>query len=191
MGVPQTKEGLFTYADYYSWDDEERWELIDGVAYNMSPAPVRRHQQALLSLVRAIAAVTDRGPCETYIAPFDVRFSADESTHTVVQPDISVFCDETKLDDRGAVGPPDLVVEILSPATSHKDMTAKLALYERHGVREYWIVNADAPWVMVYRVGSDRRYAKPDYYREGESVPSEVLGGAEIPLAEVLPRRTG
>ncbi|TVQ96413.1 MAG: Uma2 family endonuclease [Spirochaetaceae bacterium] len=186
MGVPKTKSERYTYADYYSWDDDERWELIDGVAYNMSPAPVRRHQQVLLRLVRLVSDITDRGSCETYVAPFDVRFSADEETDTVVQPDISVFCDPSSLDDRGAIASPILVIEILSPSTSHKDMTVKLELYERHSVREYWVVNADAPWVMVYRLGDDARFRKPDYYRTGEAVVSEVLSGERIALGDFL-----
>ncbi len=182
MGAPQVKAETYTYADYLSWDDGERYELIHGVVYNMSPALTRRHQQVLGKLFQAVAGITDRGPCETYVAPFDVRFTADELTDTVVQPDISVYCDPTALDDRGAIGAPDLVIEILSPSTSHKDTTQKLALYEARGVREYWIVNADAPWVMVYR-GDEGRYRKPDYYRVGESVRSDVLGGAEIELS--------
>ena len=186
MGVPKTRSERYTYAEYSSWDDDERWELIDGVAYSMSPAPVRRHQQVLLRLVRLVSDITDRGSCETYVAPFDVRFSADEETDTVVQPDISVFCDSSSLDDRGAIGSPTLVIEILSPSTSHKDLTVKLELYERHGVREYWVVNADAPWVMVYRLGDDGRFQKPDYYREGDSVVSEVLSGERIALGDFL-----
>ena len=186
MGAPQVKGGKYTYADYLTWDDDERYELIDGVVYLMSPAPVRKHQKVLLKLARAVADITDRGPCETYVAAFDVRFTTDESTDTVVQPDNSVYRDPKSLDDRGAIGAPDLVIEILSPSTSHKDMTQKLALYEEHGVREYWIVNADAPWVMVYRQGADGRYRKPDYYRADESVRSDVLGGAEIEVAAVV-----
>ena len=186
MGIPKEKEGVFTYADYYRWDDGERWELINGVAYNMSPAPNRRHQQILGKLFRAIAEITDQGSCETYIAPFDVRFTADEETDTVVQPDISVFCDNAKLDERGAVGTPDLAVEILSPSTSHKDMSEKLRLYEERGVREYWIVNGDVPWIMVYRLGPDGRYGKPDYYRPGEVIKSRVLEDAEFPVNRFL-----
>jgi Uma2 family endonuclease len=156
----------------------------------MSPAPARSHQRILGELFRRIADITDTGPCETYLAPFDIRLQddpagidTDETTTTVVQPDISVFGNPEILDERGARSAPDLVVEILSPATSYKDQTHKLALYERHRVREYWIVNGEARWVMVYRLGEDNRYGKPDYYRAGqekEVIVSAVLGGAEI-----------
>lgn len=189
MGLPNEQSSGFTYADYLTWPEGERWELIEGVAYSMSPAPTRSHQRILLHLARVIGAITDAGPCETYLAPFDVRLrepaphpaagSADEATTTVVQPDISVFCDPSVLDERGADGAPDLVVEIASPSTMYKDQTQKLTLYERHGVREYWIVNGEARWVMVYRLGADGRYGKPDYYRAGhndEQIESAVLG---------------
>lgn len=195
MGLPKEQTGGFTYADYLTWPEGERWELIDGVAWNMSPAPTRSHQRILGALYRTIAGIIDTGPCEVYLAPFDVRLPdvptrdnaepEDDSVTTVVQPDISVFCNPAVLDERGAHGAPDLAVEILSPSTSYKDQTHKLRLYERCGVREFWIVNGDAGWVMVYRLGADNRYAKPDYYRAGddqEVIVSAVLGGAEISL---------
>lgn len=201
MGIPKRKDGLFTYADYVNWPDDERWELIDGVAYDMSPAPNRLHQQILGRLYRCLAEITDRGSCETYLAPFDIRLSeppaesiadskrapeptqSPETITTVVQPDISVFCRPELLDDHGAHGAPDIAIEILSPATSHKDQTEKLALYERHGVREYWLVNGESRFVMVYRLGADARYDKPDYYNDDDQVVSNVLGGAQIPLS--------
>ena len=194
MGLPKHKEGTFTYADYLHWPDEERWELIHGVAYNMSPAPGTAHQRVVFDIARRIAEVTDNGPCETFIAPFDVRLSAgapgetaeaDEAVETVVQPDISVFCDPEKIDDRGAKGAPDLIVEVLSPATAHKDQTEKLKLYDEAGVREYWIVNAEAGYVMVYRRGSSGSFGKPDYYTRDESAESEVLN-ASIPLTPLF-----
>lgn len=196
MGLPKHKEGTFTYADYLQWPDDERWELIHGIAYNMSPAPGTAHQRVVGEVFRRIADVTDNGPCETFIAPFDVRLSegappsdtasdTDETVETVVQPDISVFCDPAQTDERGAKGAPDLVVEVLSPATAHKDQTEKLRLYERAGVREYWIVNAEAAYVMVYRRGASGGFGKPDYYTREERLESEVLG-ASIPLATVF-----
>ena len=198
MALPEKRPGGYTYADYAAWPDEERWELIDGVPWNMSPAPGRSHQQVLGTIFRRVAAITDSGPCETYVAPFDVRLvepagerhwdadePPDDSVTTVVQPDISVFCRPEVLDERGAHGAPDLIIEILSPSTSYKDQSTKLALYERHRVREYWIVNPDAAWVMVYRLGDGERYGKPDYYTAGESAVSDVLGGARIALDDV------
>ncbi len=160
----------------------------------MSPAPTPEHQTILGRLFRKIADITDRTGCMTLVAPLDVRLSDDPSTDeddvpTVVQPDISVFCDRSRLDDKGAGGAPDLIVEILSPSTGYKDQTTKLALYERHGVREFWIVNGDAGWVMVYRLEGDGRYGKPDYYHRDEAVRSDVLGGAEIDADSFLKPR--
>lgn len=194
MAPPQREEnGTFTYADYLTWPEEERWELIHGVAYNMSPAPGRNHQLLLGDVYTAIRQHTKTGNCEIYLAPFDVRLNpnqdvADDQTDTVVQPDISVFCDLTKLDDRGAKGAPDLVVEILSPSTGYKDHTEKLALYEASGVREYWIVNPDAAYIMVYRLQEDSRYGKPDYYLRDEELVSKVLGDPPIDLTQVFRR---
>ena len=113
----------------------------------------------------------------------------DEEITTVVQPDISVFCNTGLLDDRGAHGAPDLVVEILSPSTSYKDQTVKLALYERYKVKEYWIVNGDVPNVMVYRLGDKGKFEKPDYYRIDEDVYSKVLRDAKIPVSAFLKKR--
>jgi len=201
---PKKLDQSFTYKDYLLWSEDERWELIDGIAYDMSPAPMREHQRILLSLAKIISDITDKGACETYIAPFDVRLPEraelediiDEDITTIVQPDISVFCNTELLDDKGAHGAPDLVVEILSPevagasrklvsdqpSTGYKDQTTKLALYERYHVKEYWLVNGDIPSVMVYRLGDDTKFGKPDYYRIGEDVFSKVLGGENIPL---------
>jgi Uma2 family endonuclease len=192
MALPKEQAGGYTYGDYREWPADERWELIDGIAWSMSPAPSPDHQTILGALFRKIADITDRTGCTTFPALLDVRLADDaqqsaEETTTVVQPDISVFCDPSKLAEKGANAAPDLVVEILSPSTGYKDQTEKLALYERHGVREYWVVNGDAGWVMVYRLQPDRRYGKPDYYRRDESVNSEVLGGEEIAAAAFLP----
>jgi Uma2 family endonuclease len=183
VAVPKAKDNPCTYADYAAWPEGERWELIEGVPYDMSPAPKRRHQDVLLNLARVVSNITDKGPCETYIAPFDVRLSekadaSDEEVITVVQPDLSVFCKPDRLDDRGAHAAPDLAVEVLSESTGYKDQTVKLSLYEKYGVREYWLVNGEVPWIMVYRLGPEGKYGKPDYYQPGEKIRSEVLESA-------------
>jgi Uma2 family endonuclease len=139
MGPLAEKKGeLFTYSDYLTWDDDERWELIDGVAYNMTPAPSRFHQQVYGDLYRQLANFFLNTSCKVYAAPFDVRLpemdDVDMSTRTIVQPDISVICDPSKLDERGCKGAPDLVVEILSPATARKDMKEKFLRYESEGI---------------------------------------------------------
>ena len=191
MSSPKEQSAGYSYGDYKTWGDDERWELIDGVAFSMSPAPTPRHQGTLGALFRRMAEIADGIGCRTFVAPLDVRLpdypeQSDDDVSTVVQPDITVFCDQTKIDDRGAHAAPELAVEILSPSTGYKDQSSKLALYERHGVGEYWVVNVDAAWVMVYRLGKDGCYDKPDYYRRNELVRSDVLGGAEIATNDFL-----
>jgi Uma2 family endonuclease len=159
MSEPAKKDDrIYTYADYCRWPDDERWELIDGVAYNMSPAPGRQHQEISGEIFAAIHSFLKDKPCRVYAAPFDVRLpeharQEDDEITTVVQPDVSVFCNKEYLDEHGAVGPPDIAVEILSPYTSVKDQREKLELYERFGVTEYWIVDPANRVMWVYRLG--------------------------------------
>ena len=154
MGLAKKNEQRYTYADYVGWSDGIRYELIDGYAYAMSPAPTRRHQYVVLELARQIATVLKGTPCCPYIAPFDVRLprdnEADDDVDTVVQPDISVICDPAKLDERGCRGAPDWIIEVLSPSTSGHDQIVKRALYERVGVREYWLVHPVDNVVTIY-----------------------------------------
>lgn len=132
----------FFYSDYLQWD-EGRWELIDGVIYDMTPAPSRLHQRISMDLAAKIHGQLVKGPCEVYTAPFDVRLLpagtdvSDDKIDTLVQPDIVIVCDQAKLDDRGCLGAPDLIIEIMSPATAAKDLKIKRDLHERHGVKEY------------------------------------------------------
>ena len=181
----------FTYGQYCQWDDGERWELIDGVPYNMSPAPVRRHQGILMRVSLIVGNFLAGKPCQVYFAPFDVRLpdlsdQDDSDVLTVVQPDLVVICDEKKLDDRGCRGAPDLVVEILSPSTSRKDIGVKFSLYERHGVREYWIIHPAEESLMVFTIGEDGKYGRPQGYGRGDLAASTVLEGLELNLEEVF-----
>ena len=143
MAQPLRKEeARYTYADYMAWEDGERWEIIEGVPYLMSPAPTWVHQGISGELFLQIATFLKGKPCKVYAAPFDVRLfpADDDSDDTVVQPDIVVVCDRSKLDRSGCRGAPDMLVEILSPSTARHDQLVKLQLYKKAGVREYWIV---------------------------------------------------
>ena len=154
MSRAAAKPDALTYADYLSWDDDTRWQIIEGEAHAMSPAPSRVHQSLLLALASAVHRYLRGRPCEAYIAPFDVRLAepgeSDDEASTVVQPDLLVVCDSHKLDRRGCRGAPDWIVEILSPATAGIDQVKKRRLYERHGVREYWLVHPIDHVVTVY-----------------------------------------
>jgi Uma2 family endonuclease len=180
----------YTYGDYLLWDDGERWELIDGVVYNMSPAPNRRHQKISGEFFRQFANFLIGKPCQVYASPFDVRLpeggEAESDISTVLQPDISVICDSHKLDDAGCVGAPDLIVEILSPATSRKDHKEKFNRYERAGVKEYWLVDPLANTVTVFKLGNDNRYGRPDVYGDEEKIVVGILPDLEIELALVF-----
>lgn len=192
MALPKFKEDdRFTYADYLTWDDDQRWELIDGVAYCMSPVPNRIHQKWLGELHRQIANYLDGRRCEVYLAPFDVRLqdfldASDEETFTVVQPDIMVVCDNEKLDDRGIKGAPDLVVEIISPSTAKRDITTKYELYQRHGVKEYWIIYPNDRTLLIYRLSDDNRYASPEVFGDDDIVPVSLLGDLVIDMGKVF-----
>jgi len=179
----------FNYADYLTWPDDERWEIIEGVAYDMSPAPSTEHQGISFRLSGILYDFLKDKECEAFAAPFDVRLAAgkdeaDEEIQTVVQPDLAVICDQSRLDKRGCLGAPDITVEILSPATSYKDQTEKLLLYEKHGVKEYWIFNPDAKYVMIYRL-EGVKYGKPEYLTESDTLESKTLRGLKIELSDV------
>jgi Uma2 family endonuclease len=186
----QKDDRVYTYGDYVTWPEEERWELIDGVAYNMSAAPSTRHQVILGSL-HALARQALAGTrCRPYLAPFDVRLpeanEEDDRIKSVVQPDLTVVCDSTKIDKRGCRGAPDLAAEILSPTTAYKDQTRKLDLYERRGVREYWVLNPEAETVMVYLLGADGRYGRPQVLLRHETLRSSAVPALVLELAEVF-----
>ena len=191
MPLPQLKKDTkFTYGDYANWPEDERWELIDGDAYNMSPAPSRRHQQISRDLGVQIANFLSDKSCEVYFAPFDVRLpeadEPDEDIETVIQPDIVVVCDKNKLDDKGCRGAPDIIIEILSPATAPKDMKIKLSLYEKHGVKEYWVVHPIDNIVMAFKLGKNKKYGKPEVYTEEDKIKTGILEGLEIELEKVF-----
>ena len=182
----------FTYADYAKWPEGERWELIDGEAYDMSPAPSRHHQDISQTLENHITKFLDanKGPCRMYHAPFDVLLSEsdepDDDVATVVQPDILVVCDNKKLTPKGCRGAPDLVIEILSPTTAAKDLSEKLQLYERHGVKEYWVVDPHERFLLAHLLGQDGTYARPAAYGPENKVESRVMPGLVVDCAELF-----
>jgi len=183
MPMPQKNaEYKYTYADYCSWDDDERWELIDGVPYAMSPAPRREHQEILGELFAQLREYLKCKPCKVFIAPFDVRLNADDDDGTVVQPDIVVVCDRSKLDERGCKGAPDLLIEITSPSTARHDRVTKLNKYQQAGVREYWIVDPDTKTVQVCVFERGGVWG----YDDTNTAPLSVLPGCEINLSDVF-----
>lgn len=180
----------YTYRDILSWPEGERWELIDGVPYDMTPAPSPKHQQISFNLSGDIRVLLLGHPCQGFSAPIDVFLAHDnqagEDVDTIVQPDVIVVCDQTKITNNGIKGAPDLVVEILSPSTSLKDRNEKLRLYERSGVKEYWLVNPQDRTLTVFLLKDDGHYALPVTYGEQATVPLSVLEGLHIDLQRVF-----
>jgi Uma2 family endonuclease len=183
MPLSQKREH-YTYADYATWPDDVRYELIGGEAWLMSPAPAQRHQEICIEIVRQLADYLDDKPCRVFIAPFDVRLNAEADDDTVVQPDILVVCDKAKLNGKNCVGAPDMIVEVLSPSTTKHDRITKLALYRRYGVREYWTVDPDVPLVETH-ILKDGDYIIRRYGDSGE-VAVIVLDGCVINLDKVF-----
>lgn len=180
----------YTYRQYCEWPDTERWELIDGIAWSMSPAPARRHQDICGSLFRQFSNFLEGTPCRIYFSPFDLLLpeanEADDWVDTVVQPDLVLICNRDILTDYGARGVPDLIIEILSPSTARKDTREKFLLYEKKGVPEYWIVDPVADIVTVFKRGRDTRYGRPDIYGAEETIPVTILPGLAIILEPVF-----
>jgi Uma2 family endonuclease len=179
----------YTYANYLTWRFQERIELIKGKLFKMAPAPARKHQQSSLELTRQISNFLFKKECKIYTAPFDVRFpkgEGDDQVFTVVQPDICVICDKSKLDDRGCVGAPDFIIEILSPATAKKDVKDKFQLYQEYGVREYWIVSPEDKIVDVFLLDDSGKYQLIGKYTEDDLIKVNIFEGLNISLAEVF-----
>jgi Uma2 family endonuclease len=176
----KTKKG-FTYADYLTWPDDERWELIDGEAYNMTPAPTTRHQNIVYNLSFILKSKLLNKSCRPFVAPTDVVLSE----YNVVQPDVFVVCDEKKITEN-IQGSPDLIIEVLSPATALKDKREKKALYEKYGVKEYILIDPSALVVERFLLEDDRVYGKGGIFGPKEVLPLVSLKEIEIPLWEIF-----
>ena len=172
-----------TYGDLRRWGDDTRWEIIDGQAYAMT-GPSWQHQSVTAGLVAQLLAYFRAHGCRVLPAPFDVRLprgsEPDDAIETVVQPDISVVCDPTKLDERGCRGAPDLVVEVLSPSTAGRDHLIKRALYERHGAREYWLVHPIDRIVTVHRRKGEGAFGPSELFEARGVQRMEGFAGLEI-----------
>jgi Uma2 family endonuclease len=180
---------LFTYGDYLKWPEDERWELIDGIAYNMTPAPSTLHQDILGEIIWQLRTILRGKPCRAFVAPFDVRLSKqgwkDQEVTTVVQPDIVVICDPSKIDKRGGVGAPEFIIEIISPSTAAKDQIVKTALYEKHGVREYWILHPFDAVLTMRTLDSTGHFKAPRIVELTDKVNVSALPGLEIDLEPI------
>ena len=182
MPLPQKTSQKYTYADYITWPDEERWELIEGTAYNMSPAPTTRHQIITGNFYRVLSNNLIGHRCKTFIAPTDVVFSE----HDVVQPDVLVVCDQKKITEKNISGAPDMTVEVLSPQTALKDIREKKSLYEKYGVKEYIIIDPLEQYLERFLLQEDGAFNKGEIFGPEETFSPASLEGIEIPLREVF-----
>ncbi|GHV30940.1 hypothetical protein FACS1894167_12520 [Synergistales bacterium] len=180
----------YTYGDYKTWDDDTRWELIDGEAFCMSPGASNYHQLLFGALHMELALRFKGKKCKVYAAPFDVLLpNGDEDEDdivNVVQPDIMIVCDRSKIHFRGIIGAPDVVFEILSPSTSKRDLSVKLGLYERAGVREYFVVNPYDESVTAFGENSGSRFSKKTVYSASDVLKFDTFAELEIPLTQIF-----
>ena len=184
----------YSYADYLTWQFDEMVELIKGKIFKMSPGPNRYHQEVSGNLYIQIRQLLQNSQCKAYHAPFDVRLplpehrQTPEKIDTVVQPDICIVCDLDKLDNQGCNGAPDWIIEILSPATSNRDLTEKFDIYQSSGVKEYWIVHPTDATVIPYRLGEDGLYKTLRMTPFGieDEIPSSIFPGYVLKLKEVF-----
>ncbi|MFL0197635.1 Uma2 family endonuclease [Clostridium sp. WILCCON 0269] len=179
------KNKTYTYADYMNYSENERIELIEGKIYAMSPAPSRIHQELISELITIFNNYikSNNGNCKVYPSPFDVFLTNGEdldNCKNIVQPDISVICDRNKLNDKGCIGAPDMIIEIVSPYNPSNDYVRKLGLYEHSGVKEYWIVNPMNKSMLVYRLDDTTHYAAPETYNFTDTIRVGIYDSLEI-----------
>ena len=185
----------YNYADYLTWVDDKRRELFDGFV-TMMAGPLTIHSRITTNIVsRAWSFIMRRkGKCKIFHSPIDVRLpkngeTADDKIYTVVQPDIVVVCDPSKIDDKGIIGAPDLVVEVLSPSNTRLMMRTKFDLYEEAGVKEYWVVYPKSG-VTVYLLKDNGKYDNGTtydvVYKPDAKIPVHTVKGLKIPLKELF-----
>ncbi|MGJ7030534.1 Uma2 family endonuclease [Niabella hirudinis] len=181
----------YSYADYFRWKFQERVELLRGWIHKMSPAPGMKHQSISLTLTLQIGNYFKGKTCKVFTAPFDVRLpdtknrKRDELVFTVVQPDICIICDAEKIDDRGCIGAPDLVIEILSPGNTQKEMGIKFDLYEESGVKEYWLVEPQDKVVLVYLL-KEGKYVGLKPFTEDNEISSALFPDLKFKVSDIF-----
>ena len=179
----------YSYSDYMLWQFQDRVELIKGFISKKSPAPNRSHQTVSQNVNFRILSFFEKHPCKVYAAPFDVRLpiKSKEKDSTVVQPDLCIVCDESKLDEQGCNGAPDLIVEIISPNNKKHDLDTKFKLYEEAGVLEYWIIEPLEKMVLVYTL-RDGIYIGLKPQIEGEIIESPLFPDLKVAVDDVFYR---
>lgn len=177
----------YTYADYLTWRFQERVELIMGKIFKMSPAPTSQHQHLTTAISSGIFQFLKNKTCKVFSAPFDVSLpDASGINNTVVQPDITVVCDQSKIKQDGCHGAPDLVVEVISKSSVKKDLHEKFTVYEHARVKEYWIVNPNDRSLIIFLLDATGHYLPSKPLTRGDKAHSSVLPGFELDLDELF-----
>lgn len=187
MLLPQSEQ-IYTYKEYLNWPEGERWEIFEGIPY-MQAAPSWQHQAISRELIIQFGNYLKEKSCNVFSSPFDLVLTNDtdeKESRNVFQPDLLVVCDSSKLISTGYVGVPNLIVEIVSPSTARNDKFYKFNIYEKFGVREYWIIEPDIKLVSVFTLNEDKRYGRPQIYSELDKVKVQVLENLEIDLSDVF-----
>ncbi len=187
MPLPK-QEQIYTYADYLTWDEKERWEILDGVPF-MQAAPSRIHQEISMELSTQFHTYLKGKLCRVFAAPFCVRLDVVENeadTKNIVEPDITIVCDGSKLDEKGCKGSPDMIVEITSPSTGKIDRIVKFNLYEHAGVREYWVVEPDQKLVSVFLLQSDNRFGRPGMFTDKDKITVAIFPDLVVDLKDIF-----
>jgi Uma2 family endonuclease len=183
-------KATYTYADYLTWRLEEIVELIKGKLYIMSPAPASYHQKISGKIFGEMYTYFKNHPCNLFSAPFDVRLIKEKkennNIYTVVQPDICVICDDEKIDEKGCIGSPDLIVEIVSPSSIKKDYAEKYDLYQENGVKEYWIINPDAFTLHQYFLNEKNVYEEKEIFIKKGTLTSFVFPELTIDIPTIF-----
>ena len=184
---------VYTYEDYLSWPENERWEIIDGVAYDMAP-PSTDHQRVIGNLYLALGNYLKGKQCQGFLAPFGVTFDKNvkgENITTVVEPDLTVICDKSKITKKGCKGSPDLIIEVLSRTTASHDVIRKRRLYESNGVLEYWIVDPSNQIITRLHLNEESlEYEQPEYFVREHIITTIILPELQIELNDIFPEIT-
>lgn len=190
MAIQEIHNKIYTYEDYLKFLDNEIVEIIDGKIFAMSPAPSRIHQELIMEISAEIRNYikANNGKCKVYPAPFDVVLIEDneneKDSKNIVQPDISVICDKSKLNDKGCLGSPDMIVEVVSKYNPGNDYVKKLYLYEKYKVKEYWIVNPMKNNILVYTL-THTGYSEPDVYSFSDKIKISIFENLEIDFSSI------
>lgn len=183
----------YSYADYLNWRLTQTVELIKGKIFKMSPAPRTGHQRVSWNFSGIFYRFVKQTDCHAFAAPFDVKLydrkkseKANEEIFTVVKPDICIVCDKTKIDEMGCNGSPDLIIEILSPGNSKKEMKIKYELYEETGVREYWIADPERQTIQIFALDENEKYKHFGLFVCDDIATSAILPELKLDLTQIF-----